>query len=494
MGTVDLRGGYGTYTWLTSEPVDKADAKGDIQLVTVQDYDLDGVPDTASGVLRGPPDVFHLPPGQIPGPSDYLTARLTVHVDPEHEAAVIAVGDERVLLAEGEWSGWVPVTFDALPAGLLPIEGMVRFYVKSLRPKLEIYASPVNLSPSNPAMPISSPDDWSAEIRDALGHDFYTQGMPEETNALKDGTFTDDDYVMQVALVQEDTAAVVDLALDRFQAGDMTFVYLSAIDLQCHMLWRHDDPKYPDAPHHPAYDPEVSPRHADDVEGYYRKVDAMVGEVRGRLPEGTVLVVMSDHGFQPFTRKVNLNSWLRDRGYLVLKDGKRTGSIVAEDVDWSKTKAYGVGFNGLYLNLAGREAQGIVAPAEADALLAQLERDLEAFTDPVSGARVVKDAVPGKVAWTGARTAEGPDMVVGYDRPYGASDDTTLGEIPEAIVEDNASRWSGNHLIAPELVPGVLFVDRKLSGDGYDLTDLTASILRHYGVEPAPGMIGTPFF
>jgi predicted AlkP superfamily phosphohydrolase/phosphomutase len=318
--------------------------------------------------------------------------------------------------------------------------------------------------------------------------------MPEETNALKDGTFTDDDYVMQVALVQEDTAAVVDLALDRFQAGDMTFVYLSAIDLQCHMLWRHDDPKYPDAPHHPAYDPEVSPRHADDVEGYYRKVDAMVGEVRGRLPEGTVLVVMSDHGFQPFTRKVNLNSWLRDRGYLVLKDGKRTGSIVAEDVDWSKTKAYGVGFNGLYLNLAGREAQGIVAPAEADALLAQLERDLEAFTDPVSGARVVKDAVPGKVAWTGARTAEGPDMVVGYDRPYGASDDTTLGEIPEAIVEDNASRWSGNHLIAPELVPGVLFVDRKLSGDGYDLTDLTASILRHYGVEPAPGMIGTPFF
>ena len=51
---------------------------------------------------------------------------------------------------------------------------------------------------------------------------------------------------------------------------------------------------------------------------------------------------------------------------------------------------------------------------------------------------------------------EGPDLIVGYDRGYGASDESTLGEITEAVFEDNTSRWSGNHLMAPEVVPGVL--------------------------------------
>ena len=81
--------------------------------------------------------------------------------------------------------------------------------------------------------------------------------------------------------------------------------------------------------------------------------------------------------------------------------------------------------------------------------------------------------------------------MVGYDRGYGASDESTLGEITEAVMEDNRSRWSGNHLMAPDVVPGVLLVNRKLTGSGYDLTDLTATLLAHYGIEPLPGMVGT---
>ena len=135
------------------------------------------------------------------------------------------------------------------------------------------------------------------------------------------------------------------------------------------MLWRHKDPKYPDAPRHPAWEEAAAHDHADDIEAYYERVDGTLGHVRERLPEGTLLVVMSDHGHEPYTRMVHLTAWLRDEGYLVLAEGKKTGHIVSEgDVDWSRTRAYGLGFNGLYLNLAVREGQGIVQPEEAEPL------------------------------------------------------------------------------------------------------------------------------
>jgi len=491
MGTVDIRGGFGTYTLYTDVLPEKDDPKGDIELVTVHDLDLDRVPDTVTGVLRGPPDQFKMEPGQLPVASDYLTLGLTVYLDKKTDTAVVQIGDQRVLLRHGEWSDWVDVTFEALPMGLAPVQGGVRFYAKELRPNFKLYASPVNLSPASPAMPISSPEEFSTEISENVGF-FYTQGLPEETDALKDGVFSDDDYLKQVALVQDDTRRMVDMALDRFEPGDATFVYLSDIDLQSHMLWRHKDPKHPSAKEHPAFDPEISPAHAVDIPNYYRDVDRALGAIRERLPAETLLVVMSDHGFQAFTRDVHLNAWLRDAGYLVMKSGETTGHIVGDDVDWSKTRAYGLGFNGLYLNLEGREAQGIVDPAEAGQLLDEIARKLEAFRDPESGEQVVLRAARGDAIYSSARASEGPDVVVGYNAGYGCSDQSTLGEITEGVIEYNTSRWSGNHLMAPEVVPGILLVNRKLSNDGHDLTDLTATLLSYYGIELLPAMTGKP--
>jgi predicted AlkP superfamily phosphohydrolase/phosphomutase len=258
------------------------------------------------------------------------------------------------------------------------------------------------------------------------------------------------------------------------------------------MLWRHADPKDPDAPPHPARDPAVAARHAHDIERFYRDVDSELGLIRKRLPPETLLIVMSDHGFQPYTRKLHLNAWLRDNGYLALVNAKRVGQIVAGDVDWSRTRAYGLGFNGLYLNLAGREGQGIVAPADAAAVAGELSARLEALRDPANGQRVVLRVDHAEDVYSGERRAEGPDLIVGYDSGYGASDESTLGEITEAVLEDNTSRWSGNHLMAPDVVPGVLLANRKLSGRGYDLTDLTATLLAHYGIATLPGMVGEP--
>jgi hypothetical protein len=459
----------------------------------VQDDDLDGTPDTVRGVLRGPPDLFHLPPGQTPGNDDYLRVPVTIRIDPDENVALVDAGGARAVLKQGEWSDWLEVKFDPLPGGLMALTGMVRFYAKELRPHFEVYASPVNISPATPAQEISTPSTFATDLASFLGP-FYTQGMPEETNALKDGTFDDDDYAAQVALVRKDEDAMVDLALSRFDPGDMTFVYLSDIDLQCHMLWRLEDPKYPDAPPHPAYDAAAAAKHGQDIEGYYRHVDHLLGVTRGRLPKDATLIVMSDHGFQPFRREIHLDAWLRDHGWLVLKDGKKTGKLAAGDVDWSKTRAYGIGFNSIYLNLAGREAEGIVEPSEADAVLADLSKQLTELRDPANGKAPVRRVFLGKDVFHGSRASEAPDLIVGYDVGYGASDETTLGEVTADVIADNKSRWSGNHLMDPAVVPGILLSNRKIARDGNNLTDVTATILTMYGLPANPGMAGTSIF
>jgi predicted AlkP superfamily phosphohydrolase/phosphomutase len=493
MGTVDMRGGYGQYTWFTDQAVpDAAERKGDFQFVTVEDYDLDGVGDTVRGRLKGAPDLFHLAPGQIPGDDDYLSVPVQVSLDPETDTALIEVDGARAVVRTGEWTPWMPVTFDALPWGLLPLQGAVRFYAKELRPGFALYASPVNMSAESPPQDLSTPSDFATELFEAVGGQYYTQGMPEDTNALKDRSFDDDDYEKQVGLVQADSLSMLNVALARFQPGDATFFYLSDIDLQCHMLWRLGDPKHPDMPPHPAFEADAARDHHDDIEGYYRHVDALLGRVVRSLPPDTLVLAMSDHGFQPFTRKVHLNSFLRDQGWLTLQDGKGEGHIGHGDVDWSRTRAYGLGFNAVYLNVAGREAQGIVPPDQVDAVAAELQAALVAMRDAETGRNPILRVDRGSSIYQGPRLAEAPDLVVGFDAGYGNSDESTLGEVPAALIEDNTSRWSGNHLMAPEVVPGVLLANRPLQGEGHDLQDVTATLYAWYGLSPVAGMTGQP--
>jgi predicted AlkP superfamily phosphohydrolase/phosphomutase len=274
----------------------------------------------------------------------------------------------------------------------------------------------------------------------------------------------------------------------------MSFVYMSDLDLQCHMLWRHKDPKFAFAGRHPAYEPALAEDYADAIFDIYDHIDRTIARVRAALPEDTVFIVMSDHGFGPQTRSFHLNTWLRDNGYLVMKEGKRTGFLLTGDVDWSKTRAYGMGFNGLYLNLEGREAEGIVTADQAGPLQRELARKLSGWIDPDNGQRGIYQVDLATDVYSGERVAEAPDLIIGYDIGYAASDETTLGEITEGVVEDNTSRWSGNHLGAAPLFSGILLTDQKLATTGHDLTDLPVSILDHFGLPPGEGMVGESIF
>jgi hypothetical protein len=280
--------------------------KGDIQLVSLQDSRSRRNARTARGILRGPPDAFHLEPGQVPNDSQYITLGVTLHVDASSVA--VEVGDQVAVLAGGRLVRLDPVSFDAPAARADVGRGAVRFFAKSLHP-LEIYASPVNISRDDPPVAITSPDEFVDDVfhDDGLllhqghaGGDRRAEGRRVQRRRLRPSG----------RLVQKDSRAILELALDSLRPGDTTFVYLSDIDLQCHMLWRHGDPKYPDAPPHPAYDPSVGPAHAEDIEHFYEATDAALGRVLERVPAGTLVIVMSDHGFQPYRRKVHLNSWL----------------------------------------------------------------------------------------------------------------------------------------------------------------------------------------
>ncbi|MFT7461955.1 MAG: putative AlkP superfamily phosphohydrolase/phosphomutase, partial [Pseudohongiellaceae bacterium] len=464
--------------------------------------------ETIRTFLSGPMDAMRVDP-----PSPNIELPMEIILSPTDELAWITIGDAETIVREGEWSDWLHVSFDAMPGGMAAMGGMVRFYAKELKPGFKLYVSPLNFDPEAPATPITTPDDFATELADKLGS-YYSQGMPEETNAYKDGLFDPIDFVRQVNLVHEDGHAMLDLAAERFDgsAGDMTFMYLSDIDLQCHMLWHQDDPKYPDAPPHPAFRADEPGVGQPFLEEFYAGIDEVLGRLREQLPPETLLIVMSDHGFQPFTRKVNLNDWLVQEGYLVLTGDKTTGAMgLAHDgdtgeidwnatsIDWRRTKAYGLGFNGIYINREGREAEGIVSDAEATVLIAEIKAKLTAIVDPKNGLHPVLAAYAGRDIYSGSasvdRTAEAPDIVIGYDAGYGASEHATLGEVTgEAIIYDNLGHdFTGNHLMDPSVVPGILMVNRKLAHDGNDLTDVTATLLDVYGVAKGEGMVGSTF-
>jgi predicted AlkP superfamily phosphohydrolase/phosphomutase len=384
-----------------------------------------------------------------------------------------------------------------------------------------MYASPVNIDPKNPIAPVSAPTSASAELasRERGIGDYYTQGMPEDVSALKAEVLTDPEFMQQADLVHHEGVRMLDYALDRYlkkPEGGFLFFYFSTVDLCCHMMWRHGDLKHP---HHDAaiaaqssewWTKRPGSTWKDVIADLYIEMDRVVGQLRERLPQDVTLIVMSDHGFAPYTRKFSLNTWLLDQGYLVLKPGrereKATGAADAEPVflmdavDWSKTRAYGIGFNALYLNLAGREQDdpltqeneaGIVAAKDVPALLAELKSKLEALRDPKDGARVVLRCDLASEVYHGARAVDAPDMIVGYNSGYDNSDEATMGRIPHDVLADNlGGTFNGSHLMAPDVVMGTLLSNRKVLPGSHGLEDLTVEILARYGIAPQSGQGG----
>jgi len=392
---------------------------------------------------------------------------LTVHVDPDQPVARFDIGGEQVVLREGEWSGWIQTAFPMIP-GLKSAAGMFRLYAKRLHPHFELYVSPINIDPSDPELPVTAPESYSKQLTKEVGL-FYTQGMAQDTKAYQSGVFEKADYIAQSRQVSLDHLKLLRYSLDHYRGGFL-FFHFFGVDQDSHMLWGKYD---------------------DDLLNTYKMVDQTIGWVRQKIG-GATLIVMSDHGFSTFDRAVNLNTWLMQEGFLVLDDPKNTSDEeVFPHVDWSRTQAYSVGLNGLYLNLQGREREGIVAPGkEADDLLKKIAARLQAARDPASGKPMVGGVTLTQSEFHGDMIGHGPDMIVGYMPGYRSSWQTVLGAVPTATVDDNKDAWRADHCIDARYVPGVLISNRKSRAPDPHLYDLTVSLLEQYGIGAGAGMIG----
>jgi predicted AlkP superfamily phosphohydrolase/phosphomutase len=480
MGTPDILGTPGTFSLYTAYPPFNAEeiSGGRIYTVEIENHKI-------RAQLRGPKNSFRKETVSSPGKPERnenpdLIVDFEVYLDPEQAVARISVQDQQFILAQGEWSDWVRIDFQAVPA-LAEISAIARFYLQEVRPNFRLYVTPLQINPEEPAMPISTPSDWSHQLCEELGY-FYTQELPEDTKAFTAGVFTGREFWEQSQFVFRERSRAFDKLLNDFQEG-LLFFYYSSLDQGTHMLWHYMDDQHP--------------VHQNDhllssgIRKIYQEIDEDLGKLMDSVDDDTTIIVMSDHGFAPFYWQVNLNSWLAANGWVKLKDpSKRGGFPQFQNVDWTATKAYALGLNGVYLNLKGREPEGIVEPSEYDSLLDQLENELLEMRDPRNDNHPISLVVQSRRDLHGPLKNQGPDMIIGYSRGYRSSWESPLGEFPRGIFLDNEEVWSGDHCVDYRVVPGVLITNRKIILNEPALYDLTVAVLDEYGIKKLPEMLG----
>jgi len=444
MGTPDLLGTLGTFTFFTDDPAELARSVPGGRILKAQVSNGRAVLS-----IEGPPNPLRKDRG-------LTSATMTLDIDPSINAARLKLDNEAILIRQGEWSRWITVEFALIPH-ISSVRGMVRVYAKRLHPGLEIYVSPINVDPSAPALPISSPAHWANEIESDIGP-YTTLGIPEDTSALRQEVLTLPEFRQQAQLVLADEIRLLGYSLRQF-AGGFLFFYFSSIDQNSHVLWG---------------------KHDDELLKVYREVDNCVGAVRRRQPDAELLII-SDHGFTTFDRAVHLNAWLKQRGFLALRDAQSV-DLGLESIGWASSDAYAVGLNGLYLNLKGREKFGAVSPGQqANGLLATLRDQLLAWRDPSNGKTVIDSVTATNPAPVNKNVA--PDLIIGYAATYRASWQTALGQVPDELIEENKDAWIGDHCVSPDLVPGVLFASKRIYPRSAGLSDVTASILNQFGIK-----------
>ncbi|MFQ5526274.1 MAG: alkaline phosphatase family protein [Thermoanaerobaculia bacterium] len=461
MGTPDILGTPGTFSFYTSDIF-----VNERQISGGAIYALDYWDNRAEGRLHGPENPF-LQRRRT------LSADFAVYVDPEAPVAKLVVGEEERVLSVGEWSDWVPVEFEMIPTQVLPAMG--RFYLRSVRPEVELYVSPLQIDPMAPAMPISMPESFAAELARRTGR-FYTQGMPEDTKALTGDVFSREEFLAQAKITGDEILEQYEYVLDTFDAG-LLFYYFGNLDLICHTMFRSTDPT------HPAYDPERDPEYLKVVEATYEAFDRIVGYTLEHKPDDAKLIVMSDHGFSSWRRAFHLNDWLIENGYMVVKNpDKIAGTTIYSNVDWTKTRAYGLGLNGLFVNVQGRESKGVVPESERDALLAEISEKLLAVIDPVTGEPAVTRMYTLEDTYEGEHLGLGPDLQVGYNKGTRCSFESAIGDLTGEAITDNMSEWSGDHCMDHTKVPGILLTSEELAQPARSLKQLGGAVLAEFGI------------
>ena len=473
LGTPDVTGSLGRYAFFTTAPL-AADDKAPDRVVEVK---WDG-----SAIETG------IPGPQVMAFTGQKTSTVPLRIErvPGQQKITLRCGKNDPLdLTPGQWSKYLSISF---PGGLSrDCPAMVRFYLSSLEPELELYATAPQIDPKNPAFPITHPPAWAGELARAIGS-YSTLGMPEDTQAVLHGRISSAAFLELCDRLTSEREAMFDQELKKFDKGLLAVVFDTSDRIQ-HMYWEDDDP----ARTRPASELSSAPA----IIEHYKQMDVVLGKALAKADKDTAVFVFSDHGFTSFTRAVHLNRWLIQNGFMHLKDSDDAeGTALLRNVDWSRTKAYAVGFCSLYLNLYGRDGQGIVKSGdEARELQDDLVRKLRAWNDPETGKPVVRNVYRKEDVYKGECVEEAPDLIMGYYPGYRGSWQTALGAAPAGVtVVANNESWDGDHLVDAPCVPGTFLTTAHCTVQSPSVVDITPTILRAFNIPLPEGLDGKALF
>lgn len=486
LATPDAMGTYHTYTLFTEPHHNLA---GGLTEMSGRIEGLDFEDDTARATLAGPPKRFdrkawrawqngelkRIPREHIPFTVTREAGGVRLDFDRAH-----AVGPSSVTLKVGQWVRHIRLKYSL--GEVAELHGTVSFKLLAGGHQVRLYATPVQFDPLKPheTFAISSPMEFASEIANRFGM-YQTIGWAEATSALNDGNIDDETFMETCRHSFDEKRAQILGLLRTPDEWDLLVAFAYELDRVCHMMWRHFDKD------HPVHDADAPTKFKNAICDFYVKYDSLLGEILEALPQDTTLIVLSDHGFAPFYQAVNLNRWLLENGYIVLKDKTgspdMTGLMEGESsyfasYDWSKTRAFAMGLTKIYVNERGRMPQGCVEPgAESEAVKDGIIAGLEALRHGQK--RVIRKVWRKEEIWEGSRLGEAPDLQIGFNWGYRTSWQTSLGGADEEIIQPNLRNWSGDHCsFDPAIVPGVVFSNRKLNAQRFRLVDVGMTVLK----------------
>jgi predicted AlkP superfamily phosphohydrolase/phosphomutase len=423
LGTPDIRGQLGVGTLLTTE-------EEQLKKTTVVKLSADGK-NRFTASLPGP---------QTQGRDGPRTISLQVSLEViDSTSARLTVDGRTFDLRLGEWSDIVELRFKA--GLLLNVHAITRFIATSLNGVIHVYVLPLQIHPLHSPWHYASSASFSKNLWNEVGP-YLTLGWPQDTTGLEDGCITDDQFLELCQSIFNRRIQILDYLMNDFHEGVLAAIF-DDLDRVQHMFF-HD--------------------RMDVVQDWYRRLDHFVGDVSSRVDSWTGkyrYLILSDHGFAHFQKKIHLNRWLLENDYLSMKNG--SGDL--SHVDWTSTRAYAVGLNSIYLNIAGREGQGIVPVSDVEPLLAEIKGKLLDWQDADQSSIIQKIRLKHET-YSGPYTRLGPDLVVGYASGYRASAETGLGKVPSVSLEANTDHWGADHCMDSDVVPGVIFANRDLRDFG----------------------------
>ena len=413
----------------------------------------------------------------LPGKKgEYAQVPVTLNADRAANSVGIEVQGVKVTLKEGEWSEWMEWSFALSPQ--YSVRAVSRFYLMQAASPIRLYMTCLQMHPRAPLTPISTPASYASELADRYGL-YKTIGWACDTKALQKDDMTDDMFLEDAKRTMEWNRQ---LTLDEMDRGnvDLLIAAWTETDRVSHMFWRFRDPK------HPLYTADGAAKYGQAVEDTYRIMDSIVGDVVKRLQPNDLLMILSDHGFHSFRTGFSVNTWLARNGYLTIKGQTDPATAYTDEkylqgFDWARTKAYALGLGMVFLNMTGREGQGIVPREEAPALLEELRTKLMNLTDPGTGEKVFGNVYV-NVNPQGESVQEAPDIQLGYAEGYQTDKASAAGAAPKDVFSPNDDKWSGEHASSDiATTPGIFFSNKPVNGEP-TLLDLGVTAIEYLGL------------